>query len=96
MSEILALNKFRPKALRFDKEFLITMHVRFESRINELIDLNEKGQDSINPEERLTMEDLRDQIEGLFYLKKNTIILSKVLRFTYNIVVERKKTPITP
>lgn len=34
LSEILALNKFRPKALRFDKELLITMHVRFESRIN--------------------------------------------------------------
>ena len=34
LSEILALNKFRPKALRFDKELLIMMHVRFESRIN--------------------------------------------------------------
>jgi hypothetical protein len=34
LSEILSLNKFRPKALRFDKEMLITMHIRFESRIN--------------------------------------------------------------
>lgn len=40
LSEILSLLRFRPKALRFDKELLITMHVRFESRINELIELN--------------------------------------------------------
>jgi hypothetical protein len=87
LSEILALNRFRPKALRFDKEFLITMHVRFEGRINELIDLNEKNVGSMNPEEKLSMEDLRNQIEGLFYLKKNTNILTKVLRFTYNILL---------
>ncbi len=87
LSEILALHRFRPKALRFDKEFLITMHVRFESRINELIDLNENNVGSMNPEEKLSMEDLRNQIEGLFYLKKNTNILTKVLRFTYNILL---------
>ena len=29
LSEILALLRFRPKALRFEKELLITMHVRF-------------------------------------------------------------------
>ncbi len=43
LSEILSLLRFRPKALRFDKELLITMHVRFETRINELIELNTKG-----------------------------------------------------
>lgn len=63
------------------------MHVRFEGRINELIDLNEKNVGSMNPEEKLSMEDLRNQIEGLFYLKKNTNILTKVLRFTYNILL---------
>jgi hypothetical protein len=33
LSEILGLLRFRPKALRFEKELLITMHVRFETRI---------------------------------------------------------------
>ena len=36
------------------------------------------------------MEELKNQIEGLFYLKKNTMILNKVLTYAHRLVRGRK------